>query len=464
MKDSIVFINSICCWNSSKLLINIAKRLKEDKIDTFIVLNGTNFCSLYESPLLLEPKHISCKTNKEKVKNFTDGCNIENICIQDYQNEEDVNYTNEWLVDNKNEKLCLIKFNDINIWHTIKGTIAKTLKLNNTDEYNDYLIKDLPIIIVKAIESAIYYCLSIPRFLIQKNITKLIIFNGYFYYESLFRTYAELFHISTIAFERSFLRNVYYFSESGIVGNRISTSLIDKENLSLIKLKDDSILEIKDFFTTKQPTVEQPIRKQVVDIDYILFIAQVPFDTVIVYDNPIFKSSLDAILFICQLSETLNHKLIIKLHPLEGKLTNYKTENLIKKHYPNIKICKDEYNIKDLILNSKFVVTINSQTGLEALILNKNVVVLGSAYYSFKGLTFDITNTGNETYDIFSKLIKNDEYPDKLQLLKLLFYLKETELYETNDDESDLLKTSYDKLKKVLTCHSRQLPFFSPTH
>ncbi len=67
---------------------------------------------------------------------------------------------------------------------------------------------------------------------------------------------------------------------------------------------------------------------------------------------------------------------------------------------PNVKIIPPEINPHDLIINSRAIITINSDVGWEALIHFKPAVILGEPFYSGFGVTFDV----KDKKEICSKL------------------------------------------------------------
>ena len=87
-----------------------------------------------------------------------------------------------------------------------------------------------------------------------------------------------------------------------------------------------------------------------------------------------------------QLIETISkhlpikYELYVKQHPHgEGE---FKISQLIKiRKLDNVKLIHTKTNTHDVLKNSEGVITINSNTGLEAIIHKKPVIVLGNVYY-----------------------------------------------------------------------------------
>ena len=74
---------------------------------------------------------------------------------------------------------------------------------------------------------------------------------------------------------------------------------------------------------------------------------------------------------------------------------------------PAVKLVHHKVNIKNLIIKSKGVITINSTAGYEALMLGKPVILLGRVLYeSFKNVYF--VNNFSEIYDTIKTIGKVD--------------------------------------------------------
>ncbi|WP_413702268.1 hypothetical protein ACLKMH_05920 [Psychromonas sp. KJ10-10] len=112
--------------------------------------------------------------------------------------------------------------------------------------------------------------------------------------------------------------------------------------------------------------------------NYALFISQVEEDTQTLFQSE--ETSLSALKKAKSLSEELNLKLIVRLHPAEKNL-----ESLISL----ITFCKlngikidNSGSLLSAVLNAKHVITINSTGGLHSILLGKNVTCLGATFYN----------------------------------------------------------------------------------
>jgi len=93
---------------------------------------------------------------------------------------------------------------------------------------------------------------------------------------------------------------------------------------------------------------------------------------------------------------------IKKMQQLIDYVTEYVSDNIIFKMHPKDdpgelkfpKRCKvyKSGTTHDYLMQCRYVITINSTVGVEALSYNKPVIVLGQAFYGGKGLTYEVKN------------------------------------------------------------------------
>ena len=89
-------------------------------------------------------------------------------------------------------------------------------------------------------------------------------------------------------------------------------------------------------------------------------------------------SNIYAILFGFNLAKERNTDLVVKIHPAEN---DEKFINTILKMKKEVEFFLVNYSTTDLITYSQLVLTINSTVGLEAKIMNKEVLFLGKSIY-----------------------------------------------------------------------------------
>ncbi len=127
-------------------------------------------------------------------------------------------------------------------------------------------------------------------------------------------------------------------------------------------------------------------KKYLYDIqeEYIYFPLHVPNDFAITYRSPKYYNQLN---FIDQISKIIYPKnLYIKEHPARIGSFDPKDINIILKKNKNLKIIDPKINNFKLIKNCKYIISINSKAGYEAIIYGKPVVTFGESYYKNSSL------------------------------------------------------------------------------
>ena len=124
--------------------------------------------------------------------------------------------------------------------------------------------------------------------------------------------------------------------------------------------------------------------------NYIFVPFQTNFDTQVVYHGRWIKNMELLFNLIYQLSEKLKINFILKEHPSERQM-DYTHLHEKAKNNPYLNFA-NAINTQELIEKSTAIITINSSVGLEALLFNKRVIVLGEAFYDIEGITKSATN------------------------------------------------------------------------
>lgn len=144
--------------------------------------------------------------------------------------------------------------------------------------------------------------------------------------------------------------------------------LLKNENSSLLKKIKSKILANKYIF--------QYDKYDIFKNNYIFLPLQVSTDSQILINSDV--DNIQAIQKASEMARTLNFDLLIKPHPAESNI----------RYLQELEQLKDKYNFYyvnlntfELINNAKKVITINSTVGIEAMILEKEVIVLGRSYY-----------------------------------------------------------------------------------
>ncbi len=145
---------------------------------------------------------------------------------------------------------------------------------------------------------------------------------------------------------------------------------------------------------------------------YVFFPTQVANDTQL----KIFSSytNKEAIIYANNYAQNKGLKLIVKIHPMETNEREIVGIIRLKKEL-DFKI--SNHNTFSLISNAETIVTINSTVGLEALILNKDVVFLGETFYS--NLTHDLLKNYICSYLINGEFFHGEDF-DLTEMQKIL--------------------------------------------
>lgn len=141
----------------------------------------------------------------------------------------------------------------------------------------------------------------------------------------------------------------------------------------------------------------------------IFYIGQISTDASILFglDNG-FTDQIDVIKTVMRFAQNEGFSLLVKLHPKEHKgkdplyrdyrkltlrklLDDPEAKSLIDQGLELLD-SENEYDSYDLIAGADVCVTINSQAGLEALAMGKEVVICGDSFYGGLGMTHEATD------------------------------------------------------------------------
>ncbi|MFX0560703.1 hypothetical protein TEPIDINF_002137 [Tepidibacillus infernus] len=98
------------------------------------------------------------------------------------------------------------------------------------------------------------------------------------------------------------------------------------------------------------------------------------------------------------------------------------------KRLPNVKYINPLSDTKELINNSKGVITLTSTMGYEALLLEKPVITLGKVFYNYHPYCYNISGY-NELYDTVRKVL-SQEHKDFMQHNLKFLYIYYNDTYE----------------------------------
>jgi capsule polysaccharide modification protein KpsS len=117
--------------------------------------------------------------------------------------------------------------------------------------------------------------------------------------------------------------------------------------------------------------------------------------------------------------------LYIKDHPNGIGFQSIEFYRKLKK-LPHVKYIDPAMNTKELIKNSKGVITLTSTMGYEALLLEKPVITLGKVFYNYHPYCYNVSSY-SEIYDSVIKVLYNNHEKFKDYNLKFLYvYFQDT--------------------------------------
>lgn len=317
-------------------------------------------------------------------------------------------------------------FSGLNLWEVCKTSIAKELgHLPRTEPTMEETQ-----VVAKYFRWAAECARGVCRYLDRVKPHSVIVFQGAFFDSRVVLECAKQRGIRVVGVENSFLGNYAFVdSHSGFILNRHTLA---EHGRDLYRRRADSHRDIDPLrFWQSQlllksvqhrtggtdiETLNLPAGKKV-----ILLLGQVATDASIVLDSTIYKSTAD---FITAAAEVATRHpdwfLIVRLHPKEAWHLDardrvdgpgeYLWDNTLEalrvsRHQlpPNCLLVSGPHiSTHELMERADVGLTINSQAGLEMLLLGKPVVTAGRCTYAGHGFTFDVTHHG----ELESQIIK----------------------------------------------------------
>lgn len=114
---------------------------------------------------------------------------------------------------------------------------------------------------------------------------------------------------------------------------------------------------------------------------FVYYPLHVPGDMALTLRTPHLLDQLALVDFICR-SVPHTHTVVFKEHPaMVGAIDSSRVLALLNKH-DNLKLLRPSTNNYEVLKKTDLVVSINSKSGAEALLLNKQVIALGDAFYT----------------------------------------------------------------------------------
>lgn len=288
-------------------------------------------------------------------------------------------------------KLDLLLLKEVNLMR-LAYFHNKTGKKNNII---DTLIRSPFYIITTAL-----FLLKVKKLLRKQLPDLIILWNDMKWHQYVIKKLAFKMGIKTAFFENGALPNTVTFDRKGV---NFNNSIPRNEQFYLDRSKESS-------HTGKERSLVS------LEQGYIFIPFQVDYDTQIISHSPWVKNMEELYFIVERLLPSLPEKVkvIIKEHPKSARNYEY-----LHSRNPRI-IFENTKETNSLILNSEMVITVNSTVGLESVIKDKPVLVLGNAFYAIDGLCQSVKNEEELAYKVL-----NASAPDKIIKNSFIEYLKE---------------------------------------
>jgi capsular polysaccharide export protein len=229
--------------------------------------------------------------------------------------------------------------------------------------------------------TAFIFLLKVKKIIANGHFDLIVLWNDMKWHQYLIKKIALKENIKTVFFENGTLPNTVTFDPVGV---NFNNSVPRDQSFYLNRLVKSEVANSSELKATK------------IEDGYIFVPFQVDYDTQIISHSPWVQNMEDFYRILERLVSSLPKTLtfVIKEHPKSARNYDY-----LHDENPRIKFINSE-STDTLVLNSLMVMTINSTVGLESIIKNKPVLVLGNAFYSIKGLC----ETAGSERDLIDKI------------------------------------------------------------
>lgn len=124
---------------------------------------------------------------------------------------------------------------------------------------------------------------------------------------------------------------------------------------------------------------------------FIYYPLHVPSDVALTLRSPEYLDQFGLIDYVAR-NTPATHVLAVKEHPAQrGAFSPTRIGEILRRH-DNVIVLRPSLNNLDVIRQAAAIVTVNSKSGAEALLLNRPVVVLGDAFYRDSGLVSPVAS------------------------------------------------------------------------
>tara|TARA_Y100000591_G_scaffold333188_1_gene374461 strand:- start:4425 stop:5549 length:1125 start_codon:yes stop_codon:yes gene_type:complete len=213
-------------------------------------------------------------------------------------------------------------------------------------------------------------------------------------------------------------RRVYI--ENGFFPNTLQIDPHGINAANSLPRKAEYYLNLPNYELKDLPTQVQ-VRKQKVDYpvielpnDYIFLPFQIPSDQQIRVHSTWIKTMDDFMDLIIEFAAKYSDKnFVIKEHP------SFKQSIIGKKPLKKNILFANGNSTEELIKNARFIITLNSTVGIEALLFRKPVITLADACYNIDGLVRHASNSE----ELNQIILDTDWFPDERLRIQFLGYI-----------------------------------------
>jgi len=314
--------------------------------------------------------------------------------------------------------------NKLSVYKIIKEDIVLLRNLNSKIINEDYSFLNKSLSVLNnyhTLQEAIQITNDIWRYLEDLKINMLWIWNGTTTIERALSQFAKKNSIKTMFFEISNIENRIFIDPKGISGDSILYST--PEILDKFDYSENEFINWRENYKNKKKIKSSKLKTKIPNYAYLDLIGykfynliredkrnslvlikqrffnnfiNLPFDKVNLKKKYIFLplqvgndsqiklyskfSNKESIAFALELARKQNSFLYIKPHPREEDMNEIK---IIESFLKEEDVFLVNENLYDLIDRAYKIVVNNSTVGLEAKIFDKDVIVLGNAYYKY---------------------------------------------------------------------------------
>lgn len=264
---------------------------------------------------------------------------------------------------------------------------------------------------IKQLEASWLY-LVYKRGLIKAEAKKLIIWNGLKYRQMIVVAAAESLSADCIFMENGLLPGFTTLDPQGV--NFLNSAPRNADFYRSYKsLKKNDYLESYNS-ALEQNHIEKEHPPEVLPDSYVFIPFQVNTDSQITRFSPWIKDMYGLVDKLAETAHLLGNKsptFVFKTHPACPE--NYDALASKYKKNSSIRILIDNaLTTQQLIQHADAVITINSTVGIESLLIDKKVIILGQAFYNIEGMTLE----AQSVEELAQALLSIDNWQPELHL------------------------------------------------